>query len=844
MGFRTTGKIFFVAFLAWYPGCDAPTCVPSRSKQQSIPKTPSSVKRLPPPPPFLCTADLSGVVKDQTKALAGVDLEFYQLIGSKHIFRKKGRTDPQGRFQIKRIPPGAYHAVLSKSGYAGQSLTLWLFEGANSISPVSLGPAQTLKGIVFDDQVEPVKKAQLEATPLHSNGTKCRGETDAKGHFSLTGLAVGTYRLKIKAPGHLTQVKETLSIPHPNSVSVRLIRIFDVRGQVKGAGKAMVRFVGSGLWPGRVRHVEPNGTFVFHRVPRGMYEAVAFSTAPPWRASKVLSGIRIPLSKTNLLALELKPAVRLHGIVLHDGQGVPKAKIYLGQPQSGILTLQTESDTEGKFVFDPTQAGAYQLSVWSKSFLPVVDQPLTLPLKAPLKIELGAGAEIMGMVTDASGYPVPDARIQVLYENRPHQGPMEKSLTQGELGVFPGPVPPIPPPGVEIPFASGQDISPTITETDKHGVFRLAGLYPGTAKVVAEHPDYETTTSKSISLKNAVQQSLAPLVLKPGCIVAGRVLDERGVGLPGVRVHARTLIKQKMVQTGLAGDFIFHGLSGVLTLEAKRDGYLTASTTMDLSNRTRIESDLILEVAKGVLTGVVMDPRRQGVADARIQTRSGAHLRFTRSDPSGRFRLEGVGLKSMEVTIEHPEFLPRKLLARAGDDLEITLEMPAMLSGRVEESRTQAPITRYTISAKSPKASRRLVVHHRDGEFHLSGLTPGQITLTVDAQKYAVFSKAVIVQASGTAQGATRKGIVISLVPAGKVTGIVTDAQGRPISNATVSTASVRTVTDGKGQFQLNRVPEGNRVLSVVTPRGKTQQSDPVSIRSRMLNGPLRIIVP
>ena len=182
-----------------------------------------------------------------------------------------------------------------------------------------------------------------------------------------------------------------------------------------------------------------------------------------------------------------------------------------------------------------------------------------------MRVALLRGATLRGDVVDARGFPIDGASIEVIgtdafgltiaqtpllsaFQNTHFDwslgGPLAL-IPAGELGVMPGPVPPIPPPGVRIEagadlFAIPEDaprepIEPWVTRSD--GSFVAKPVTPGRVRALARHPDYVEGASEAVLLGPG-GEARVKIVLLQGGTLAGRVLDDRGIPVARAEIEA------------------------------------------------------------------------------------------------------------------------------------------------------------------------------------------------------------------------------------------------------------------------------------------------------------------
>src|SRR5262249_17832563 len=143
----------------------------------------------------------------------------------------------------------------------------------------------------------------------------------------------------------------------------------------------------------------------------------------------------------------------------------------------------------------------------------------------------------------------------------------------GELGVMPGPVPPIPHgPAIGLSFAPGPaaptggvlttktiDAEPWVSGRD--GTFTATPVTPGRVRAVVHHPQYVEVMSDVVRIESG-KESRVDIVLQRGGILEGRVLDARGRAVAGAHVTAIATqgSLEHMTRTGSDGSFAFAAL--------------------------------------------------------------------------------------------------------------------------------------------------------------------------------------------------------------------------------------------------------------------------------------------
>ncbi len=121
---------------------------------------------------------------------------------------------------------------------------------------VRLGQGAVLEGrVVARASGAPVAGASVDVSPFGDNGDSGRAVTDGTGHFSVSGLAPGSYDVVVSAPGFSPTTRRGLTVASGERfpVDLQLAGTGSVEGQVRdGAGQpvAGAQVVGGNRWGG------------------------------------------------------------------------------------------------------------------------------------------------------------------------------------------------------------------------------------------------------------------------------------------------------------------------------------------------------------------------------------------------------------------------------------------------------------------------------------------------------------------------------------------------------------------------------------------------------------------
>jgi hypothetical protein len=419
----------------------------------------------------------------------------------------------------------------------------------------------------------------------------------------------------------------------------------------------------------------------------------------------------------------------------------------------------------------------------------------------------------VGTVVDASADPVPGATIQASADGRPRYQMME-----------------------------------SIASSDQKGRFQIRGLTDGKVTVVASHPSFAGTLREGIEVDSTAGASEVEIVLRGGGALEGVVRTRDGTDIAGrtIQVYPQGVRNYRSVETARTSE------DGSFRIERLPAGKLMASLEHTEGDVTVTGQSREVYIAEGETTYVEFHSRRvvvQGQVRRGGSPLSGVEIELWPegrgfsvrnsglpvggpptagpryltgiSDEDGYYELlvgepgeysvsasaYGVGLPSRTVTIPDVESLAL--------DLDFG---GAVVSGRVVEKETDAPVAGAFVEASSTKLSAGgsgagLEVGP-DGLFELE-LEPGEFAIVVRAEGYATAMEKVAVEEGG------RSDLVFALSSGRRITGRILDTSGRGVGNLRVMSLEdspdisappmhmgyARTIPDGS--FSLDDLAQG-----------------------------------
>ncbi|MBL7648874.1 MAG: sigma-70 family RNA polymerase sigma factor [Candidatus Hydrogenedentes bacterium] len=211
----------------------------------------------------------------------------------------------------------------------------------------------------------------------------------------------------------------------------------------------------------------------------------------------------------------------------------------------------------------------------------------------------------------------------------------------------------------------------------------------------------------------------------------------------------------------------------------------------------------------GFVSGVVVNADGEPIRDVTVSVTGGKSRGIAATNPNGNFRINvskpvptiQAGRMSKYVTLScsMPGYVSRTVdSVRLGtSDVQVILMRPALLSGRVVDAETDAPIPEFSLRLDGPGPMRNPDTgmpinsvwqdfESVSGEFQIEGQY-GAGKLDVIASGYLGSSVA-----TGLYQGEASEGVVIALEPGGQVGGVVYDERTRGADRERMGAPSVR----------------------------------------------------
>jgi hypothetical protein len=246
---------------------------------------------------------------------------------------------------------------------------------------------------------------------------------------------------------------------------------------------------------------DADGRFLFAALSRGSYALLVEAAG---MAPARLSGVALPGAEPVVKLAGLGRA--LEGVVFAAGVPTAGARVLLGA-DDGASSRETMSGPEGRFVFHGQGAGPFTLRATHVNLAsPPVGvgagigaKPPTGEAPPPVRLELGAGFGVQGVVVDDRGGALPGVAVRV----------------EAAVGD----------PVVDVMTTAGD------------GRFHSGPLPPGPVRLSARAPGFVARAPVTVALGGALPSTSSRLELVRAATLAGRITDARGVALAGAEVR-------------------------------------------------------------------------------------------------------------------------------------------------------------------------------------------------------------------------------------------------------------------------------------------------------------------
>ena len=288
--------------------------------------------------------------------------------------------------------------------------------------------------------------------------------------------------------------------------------------------------------------------------------------------------------------------------------------------------------------------------------------------------------------------------------------------------------------------------------TDAGGVIAFNDILPGGYTLRASKTGYVNTTSNTLTV-TAGGTLTTTLTLTPAAPTTSdlkvTVKDSKGAPLAGASVSATSVPsgQNPLTSTTTAdGTSVFSGVKpGSYTLQASKNGHVTATSTVTVTAGSAAEATITLNTAKGSLKLTVSDSR--GPIKGAIVTlppEAGSELALTTGD-DGTVTFRDINLGSYSVKITMTGYIAATqtvtVAAEEAVTASVTLQPEAPATGSLKvtvKDQDGHPLGGADVSLESQPAGAKQLTGstNNDGVAVFTGVTPGGYVINAKKSGY------------------------------------------------------------------------------------------------------------
>ena len=533
---------------------------------------------------------ISGTVTNGVgSGLANVQVQLFDAADA-DMSAPKGTltTNQNGSYTLSNLPSGSYNLFFSGSGYFSEWYNNKTSQG--SADPVVVSAPNPTSGVnVILEQSGGISGTVTNGAGIgiwnvwvgisNADGTYFLGvPTDQQGHYTVSGLASGTYTVRFNAPsGYLSEWYDnkhsqnaatpvTVTLPNITSgINAVLEAGGAISGTVKnahGTGLANVQiqvFDLNGTWTAGVS-TDQNGAYTASGLSAGSYRVFFSPSAQSgyssqWynnkthQASADLVSVTVPSTTSGIDAV-LEQGGRISGKVT-SGAGSAIANVQVQVYDAADMDMSTPrttviTDGKGTYSVSGLPTGSYKLYFSAKGYYGEW-------------YNNKASQDVANTVLVAAPNTI-SAIDAILNKSGSISGTVKNGSSAGIANVWVG-----------ISNATGIYIQGASTDHD--GKYTVSGLATGTYKVCFNAPAgyqsewYNNKTSQEAATLVAVTTpkttSGINAVLDPGGSIAGTIKNEEGTGLANVDVQVWNLAGTVWKAGGRTGPNGLYTVSGL-----------------------------------------------------------------------------------------------------------------------------------------------------------------------------------------------------------------------------------------------------------------------------------------
>lgn len=343
---------------------------------------------------------------------------------------------------------------------------------------------------------------------------------------------------------------------------------------------------------------------------------------------------------------------------------------------------------------------------------------------------------------------------------------------------------------------------------------------PGTYKVIVE--GHYTPDPDTITFTGAPLEDVSILVNRGTGIVHGYVRDGDNVGVPDVRLTARSdggeILGQ--VESDWLGYYRIDGLptAGAVTLLATPTEHVLPPQKRFNSGNEPFTVNFNLDDGGG-LAGTVRLPGGQAAPGATVRAGDESQQKTVVTNANGEYLIEGLPSGEYTLAAWLAGYGPVEMTGVAVADetttsgVNLTLSEAGSIAMQVSDGQSSQPVAGAQVMPIVPGAEPALTA--ANGAATLADLPPGDVEVQIRSNGYLFYTTTV------TVNGGVATPLDVALTPAGSIAGSVTGSGLGPLSGIPVTVVGdgtafpTTTYTNGGGQFSFVDAADGDYYVAL-----------------------------
>ncbi|MFQ6088963.1 MAG: carboxypeptidase regulatory-like domain-containing protein [Candidatus Methanofastidiosia archaeon] len=347
------------------------------------------------------------------------------------------QTTSSGMVIFPNVSAGTHNLVVTKKGYNSSSGSISV-DGDISQTVVLTEAGvttYTITVVVKDPQGSAIQNATVKLIPS-GGGTTFTIDTNQQGNAVLENIPQGSYTLEVTKENYSTHTS-TKSVNSDETINVTLstigtntvtISVKTVTGTpINGAIVTLTPSGGTGL----TLTTDASGTVTYSNIESGSYSLTI--TAQDYETHTETFPVSGTVTKEIVLISTDKGVI--HGKVYYDDVNTPaqNVTVRIYETESNLVVQSVTTDANGWFAVEVPKEATYYIIVESYTEQKRENvQPSDSLLTGALEIIIQTEGEIRGVVADAEGNMVSDAKVTL----RNEVGDFVESALTGAAGNF------------------------------------------------------------------------------------------------------------------------------------------------------------------------------------------------------------------------------------------------------------------------------------------------------------------------------------------------------------------------------------------------------------------------